>query len=341
MIKLFKPTIKRKDMDLVLSTLVDEQLGPGLMNHELSRLLCADLEAIEAIAVRTYPRALAIALRTLQLKEGDHVVISPLSPACYIWLLQEMQLEVVFADVDPRTGCMLAEPIKMMTDPVPDAILMHEPLGNLPDHEAFSELSIPIVEDLSQSLHSEKDHRRAGTLGQVLVVSFEEDSMLATGGGAAVLVKNKKHAAFMHSSTQRNLSYDLLPDINCALVINQLKVMDHMIEKREEYFKACQQAIMKTKHQLINEHNDVVHHNGYAFCVLLDSRVQDIIRYVKKYKIETAMPFEQCAITILPERRTDFPNSIPFVLRAMIFPLYPLLSKDQLMTLVRVLSTLP
>ncbi len=60
MIKLFKPTIKRKDMDLVLSTLVDEQLGPGLMNHELSRLLCSDLEAIEAIAVRTYPRALRL-----------------------------------------------------------------------------------------------------------------------------------------------------------------------------------------------------------------------------------------------------------------------------------------
>jgi dTDP-4-amino-4,6-dideoxygalactose transaminase len=37
----------------------------------------------------------------------------------------------------------------------------------------------------------------------------------------------------------------------------------------------------------------------------------------------------------------DFPNSIPFMLRAILFPLYPMLSQEQLKTLVKVLSTLP
>ena len=328
-------------MDSVLGTLVDEQLGPGLKNQELAKLLCSDMDAIDALVVRTYPRALTIALKTLQLKPGDRVVISPLSPPCYIWLLQELHLEIVFADVDPRTGCLQAGQIKKLSANIPDAILLHEPLGNLAEVEAFRGLSIPIIEDITQSIHSRKDGHMAGSLGHVLVVSFEDDAMLSAGGGAAVLVKNKKYDSFMLDYTNFGMHYDLLPDINSALVMNQMRVLDKLIEKRESYFETCRHALMKTKHQLINEHNDQTHHNGYTFSVLLDSRVKDVQKYVKKYKIEVAMPFEQCALTMMQIDRTDFPNSVPYILRAMIFPLYPLLSKDQLMTLVRVLSTLP
>ncbi len=341
MIRLFKPTIKRKDMDSVLGALVDEELGPGLRNQELSRTLSNEFSASETIMVRTYPRAITIAIKTLQHKPGDRVVISPLSPPCYLWMLHEQQLEVIYADVDPRSGCLSAESVKKLGTPAPDAILLHEPLGNMVDTESFKELLIPVIEDISHSYHSKKSGIVAGELGTVVIISFEDDALVSTGGGAAVIVKDKKHLSYLKTSTSRDINYDLLPDINCALISNQLKGIDNLIAKQLEYFEVCKQALMKTKHQLINESHDNATNNGYSFCVLLDSRVKDISKYVKKYKIETLMPFSTCAITLDHKEINDFPNSIPFMLRAMIFPLYPLLSKDQLMTLVRVLSTLP
>lgn len=341
MIKLFKPTIKRKDMDSVLNTMVDEALGPGIKNRELGKALCHEIHADESIVIRSYLRALTLALKTLQLKRGDRVMISPLSPPCYVWVLQDLELDILFADVDPRTGCMLIDDVKSRLDRSPAAILLHEPLGNIVDAEAFKELSIPIIEDITQSLHSKKHGQVAGALGDVVVVSFEDDSLLCAGGGAAVLVKEKKHVAFLKKASARDLRYDLLPDINCALVLNQLNMVEQHIERRLEYFELYRQSVMKTRHQIINEHGEEISHNAYSLALLLDSRVKDVIRYAVKYKIETLMPFQECAIHLTDAETTDFPNSIPFILRAIIFPLYPLLSKDQLMTLVRVLSTLP
>ncbi len=341
MIKLFKPTIKRKDMDSVLGTLVDEELGPGARNQELAKTLTSEFSAADTIVLRSYLRALIIALRSLQLKRGDRVVISPLSPPEYLWLLQESGLEPVFVDVDPKTACITAEAVKGLGSPAPDAVLIHEPLGNTVSEDGFRELSIPIIEDISQSYHSRKNGVAAGSLGSVVVISFEDDALVGAGGGAAVIVKDRKHMAYMKAATGRDLRFDLLPDINSALISNQLKVIDHHIAKQLEYLDALRQALMKTKHLLINEMSESSAHNGYSFGVLADSRMKDILKYVKKYKIETAMPFSECALTLDGRDTNEFPNSIPFILRAMIFPLYPLLSKDQLMTMVRVMSTLP
>ncbi|MGM0432612.1 MAG: DegT/DnrJ/EryC1/StrS family aminotransferase [Spirochaetota bacterium] len=342
MIKLFKPTIKRKDMDSVLQTLVDEAPGPGEINRELGRQLAGEFGADSALVLRSYIRALVLALKTLELERGARVAVSTLSPACYLYAVTSAGYQPVFYDVDPKSGCMQPESISASQEESPEAVLLHEPLGNLPDFEGFRGLSLPIIEDVSQSMHSSEDGYAAGSLGTLVVLSFEDDSLLCSGGGAAVVVREKKLAASLQKASKDQLLYDLLPDINSSFVKNQLGMLDSHIEKRREFAQICLRAVMKTRHQVLNiRTREGASYNGYSLALLLDSKVKEVVKYANRYKIETKMPFSECALQVSGEDLQSFPNSIPFILRAILFPLYPLLSQEQLRTLVKVLSTLP
>ena len=46
LIPFYKPTIRRKDMDAVLQTMVDERIGPGERAQEFLKQFCSDNGAI-------------------------------------------------------------------------------------------------------------------------------------------------------------------------------------------------------------------------------------------------------------------------------------------------------
>lgn len=338
MIRLFKPTIKRKDMDSVLSTMVEEQVSPGSLNQELSARLDEEFGTCATLVIRSYPRAFILALQSLELEGQAPVAISALSPAIYLQLIEQAGYRPLLVDVDPRHGVITASGVAASGA---EAVLLHQPLGNCADTLAISGLGLPVIEDLTESFGTVRQGRRAGDSATIVITSFEEDSFICAAGGAAISCRDKKTHARLQQLSVSNLRYDLLSDLNSALVLNQLKSLAANIVKRQELFEVCRSAVLKSRHQLINDCAEGTEHNCYTTAVLIDSRVREATRYVQKYKIETLMPFSTCALSMLGSDTTDFPNSVPFMLRAMMFPLYPMLSKDQLMTIVRVLSTLP
>jgi dTDP-4-amino-4,6-dideoxygalactose transaminase len=342
MIKLFKPTIKRKDMDSVLHTLVDEAPGPGLVNAELSKVLGKEFSGEQTVVVRSYVRALIIALKALRLEPGGAVAISTLSPPVYMNVLSSLGLKPLLVDVDPADGCMSAEALQTEQPTQPAAVLMHQPFGNVPDLYAFRQLGFPVIEDISQSIHSSNRKFPAGSIGSLVVLSFEDDSFLCSGGGAAVIVREKKYAGARMNELIDPQQYELLPDLNCSFVLNGLTSLDSQIERRKEYAQICMRSVMKTRHTVLNIHpGEEYTYNGYSLAILLDAKIKEVVKYAQKYKIQTAMPFSSCALQVSGMDFQDFPNSIPFMLRAILFPLYPMLSQEQLKTLVKVLSTLP
>jgi dTDP-4-amino-4,6-dideoxygalactose transaminase len=329
-------------MDSVLHTLVDEAPGPGPVNETLSRELSKEFSAEQTWVLRSYIRALIIALKALRLEAGDTVALSALSPPWYIHVLEELGLNPLLVDVDPNNGCMSAEGLSLKRNDLPSAILMHEPFGNVPDLYAFKQLNIPVIEDISQSLHSSNRKFPAGSIGAVVVLSFEDDSLLCSGGGAAVIVRERKHSTNVPLVLTQPSRFELLPDLNCSFVLNQLNTLDAMIDRRKEYAQICLRSVMKTRHRVLNIHTKEDYtYNGYSLAILLDAKIKEVVKYAHKYKIETAMPFSSCALQVTGIESQDFPNSIPFMLRAILFPLYPMLSQEQLKTLVKVLSTLP
>jgi len=311
MISLYKPTFKRKDMDAVLSAMVDEKY-----------------RAEGCLILRSYIRAAATAFKLAGICSESAVIISPLSPVWYVDLLQRMGSRVLLADVELSTGCMASESILNLSSEHPSAVVLRSPFGNGGESVPAAIRGIPIIEDMTKPFGSDTTGR--GTGAGIYITAFEEDGVITTGGGAAVLTMDKKFSRPLSEAAEEMGNLEMISEIQAALGISQFKAMESLVGRRREYYQLFRNALGKE--------NPV---NASMFPVLLDSRVQDVLKYTKRYKIETINPFDPCALDRFPEDAERLPNAAALRKRTLQFPLYPMLTQEQLKILVKVLSTLP
>ena len=71
MIQTFSTTIRRKEMDAVLTCMVDEKIGPGELNARLIQTVKDFTGCDGAVALRTPESALKYALRSLDIAQGE------------------------------------------------------------------------------------------------------------------------------------------------------------------------------------------------------------------------------------------------------------------------------
>ena len=105
MIQFYKPTLKRRDMDSVLQTMVNEKIGPGERARAFVQSFCEAVGATSGVAFRTYPDCLSFALAAAGVGEGTKVAVSPLSPKVYRSVIEKAGAEMVLVDIDRQTGC--------------------------------------------------------------------------------------------------------------------------------------------------------------------------------------------------------------------------------------------
>lgn len=340
MIPIFKPSIKRRDMDAVLTTLVSEKIGAHDKNQELVDVVTHYLGLKSGLAVREYRRAVELAYDALALEEGSLILMSALTPYVYYEAALQRGLKVQILDVDDSAFSLHPDSIAEVHDQGPAAMVVHHSLGILPDMDQIAEFEIPIIEDISYSLGAVRDEAKAGSWGKIVVMSLEEDFLATCGGGALVMSGQGKIASFLRArskSVERNI---LLPDMNAALGVSQFQLLDKLLDARKEIAAIFKKAILKSRHKSVfqSEGDD----QGYfAFPLIIDSGMPEVIKYAAKKKIETRMLFGSDTLINRVEAREVYPVASSYSLRCLLFPLYPMLGKQNVELIAKVLGTLP
>jgi len=178
-IEIYSPTIRRKEMDSVLTAMVEEKIGPGERGRLLIQTAKEQLHFDYALALRSPAVALFTALKALKpistgtqdnpsdgqdnSAEGQAAckaaVISALSPRYYLQVLQDLNITPLYCDVSYDFPCMSRELIENTIAKKPQglevcAIVLHHTLGFTPDAASIAELGVPVIEDISQSYGS-------------------------------------------------------------------------------------------------------------------------------------------------------------------------------------------
>ena len=109
MIQTFSSTIRRKEMDAVLTCMVDEKIGPGELNLRFLFLLKEFFNCDGAVALRSPHMALKYALRALEFNKTDKVMISSLAPSWHYTSLVDLGYDVLVLDVNENTGLVTPE----------------------------------------------------------------------------------------------------------------------------------------------------------------------------------------------------------------------------------------
>jgi len=338
-IPVFRPSIKRRDMDKVLTCMVSDRLGPGPLAKEFALFFSDYLGAAGGVGTVNYHTAISAALDTCGVTRGDRVIISSLAPQAYLDVFRQKSIQPLTADVDPGTCMMLQDGVERFMDKNPRAIIINNTLGYYPDSKVIDDYSLPVITDFSQGFNNTNTPGKA-MQGDIMLLSLAVDNIITAAGGGLVLVRGKKDYKNLSGIFEGQRKDLLLCDMNAALGLAQLKSIEKFIAARKEIGEIFRRSLQKSRHRTIASGQDS-EVSFYSFPVLLEYGIKEVRQYALKQGIETCPAFINSLVAAEEHLKRSCPNSMSLLSRCILFPLYPSLGKRNVELISRVLSTLP
>jgi len=147
-----------------------------------------------SVAVFNGTVALELCLKTLNLKEGDEIIVTSrtyiASASCAVWY----GIKPVFVDVDINSQNITLETIKQGITKKTKAIILVHLAGWPCDLEEIcnycKENNIWVIEDCAQAHGAKYNDKYVGTWGDINAWSFCQDKIITTGGEGGMITTN-------------------------------------------------------------------------------------------------------------------------------------------------------
>lgn len=340
-IRTFSPTIRRKEMDAVLTCMVEEKLGPGELNARLIQQVKETFGVSGACALRSPSIALKYALKALDLPNDSAVMISALAPSWQYTAVNEFGYRCIVLDVSAESGLVIPETAESAVKEGARVLLLHESLGQLPNFSALADLGVSIIEDISQNAGAAIEDKPVGTFGVFTILGLEEKDILTAGGGAVLMVSQNRNWSVLRKVLETSPSTDLLPDINAALAYIQLRELNRNEQIRKEMYEMYIRSLMQGRHKTFSALGDYAVPAVYSFPVVLSGSFKDVKQYAAKKDIEVVPAYEDSVVSVFREQCAHCPQASSLSLRCALFPLYPRLGVSKSQKIAKVLATLP
>jgi dTDP-4-amino-4,6-dideoxygalactose transaminase len=370
-IEVYSPTIRRKEMDAVLTAMVEDKIGPGEQTKLLIQTARERIGFDYCLVLRSPAFALYLALKSLDLGKGDGVLLSALSPLYYAWVIKDLELTPVFCDVLPSAPCIGWETVEKALAVKPEEVtvkcmVLHHTLGYLSEASAVAGFGLPVIEDCSQSYgtvavrdpdfvpdeastHTGQVKESPGNLipcgnaGIFTILGLEERDMLTAGGGALLFSSNRRNTALLrnlgNAETQEDLPPEYgLPGMNAALAAVQFREFAKNLLKRKEIARLYSHSAQRSRHKQFFFEGE---YNNYAFPLVLEKGMKDIKAYARRKDIALESAFESTLAgsgMVPPEQ---CPAAYSLSLRTVLFPIYPRLSMADAGKVAKLILTLP
>lgn len=256
-IPLAKPDVSETDIAAVVTVLRSSRLSQGLVLRAFEEALAAYLNVNHAVAANSGTSALQLALRVLEIEEGDEVILPSFSFMAVTNAVLAARAIPVFADIDAATLNLDPAKVEQLVSAKTKAIIVVHTFGHPADLAPILAIArrhgIYVIEDACEAIGAEVNGRKAGTLGDVGIFAFYPNKQITTGEGGAVTTNSVMLAQTVRSlanqgrqpSTQWFQHVDAghsyrLSEINCALGLQQLSKIEEIVSRREELARRYQ-----------------------------------------------------------------------------------------------------
>ena len=244
-------------------------LTTGPKVGEFEEAFAARVGATHAVSFSSGTAALHAAAFTAGLSAGDEAITTPMTFAATANCVLYQGATPVFADVCPDTLNIDPEQIAGKISPKTRAILPVAYAGHPADLDAIQKIAsdhgLIVIEDACHALGAQYRGRATGSIADMSVFSFHPVKHITTGEGGMVTTDNARFAETLRRFRNHGISSDArqrenagewhyemvllgfnyrLPDIACALGIEQLKKLDANLARRSE-IAACYTAAFR------------------------------------------------------------------------------------------------
>ena len=235
---------------------------------DFEKLIADYLPGFFPVAVQSGTAAIHLALKAIGIQPGDHVIVPTFT---YIGTVNPVLYEhaiPVFVDCDVHTWNMDKSVLEQaIVDLIrrnkrPRAIVVVHTYGLPCDMAAIRKIAdkfeIPIVEDAAESIGATYLGKPAGQFGDVGILSFNNNKILTTYGGGAVLCRDSEMARkvlFWATQSRESKPYYLHKEIGynyrmgalaAAMGMAQWPDLQEMVAQRREIFSWYKQVLLPT-----------------------------------------------------------------------------------------------
>ena len=148
-----------------------------------------------ATACSSGSAAINIAVRALELQEGDEVIMPTFTIISCAQFLVTNGIKPVLIDSNYETFSMKVEDIESKITPKTKAIMIVHIFGLTADVDPIISIAkkynLKIIEDAAEMLGQEYKGKKCGTFGDISILSFYSNKHITTGEGGMVLTDNK------------------------------------------------------------------------------------------------------------------------------------------------------
>jgi dTDP-4-amino-4,6-dideoxygalactose transaminase len=349
---------EQKAVDRVIQS---KWLTMGETVERLERDFAKFIGAKHAVAVSSGTAALHLAMRVLEIKPNDEVIVPSLSFVASSNAILYVRAKPVFVDIQGLNDFNLScSDLKNKITPKTKAIVVVHYGGYLADMDEIKRIAgkhgLFIIEDSAHAIGAELNSKMAGAIGNVGCFSFFSNKNLATGEGGMIVTDDNPLAKKLrllrsHGMTTMTLnrhkghaySYDVvdlgynyrMTEMSAALGIIQLKKLSNANRRRKSLSDLYVANLKDIDGLSIPFKNYLRSSSHHLFPILLDEKVnrKKLIELLKKEGIQSSIHYPPIHKfyyyrEILNSRKIKLPLTEYVGAHEVTLPLHPLLKKE-------------
>lgn len=346
MIEHSRPTLGQEEKKAVLKTLTSNYIAEGPEVHCFEDEVAAYIGSSGAVATSTGTLALHLALLGLDIKPGGEIIIPSYTCRSVLNAILYCRAKPVLCDVDLDTYNLSVTDTKKKINARTQAIIVPHMFGYPAPVEQFKELGVPIIEDCAHALGTEYQGRKAGQWGDLALLSFEGTKYIVTGEGGMVLANSPRLLNRLRKLKERD-SRDFLAkytyrmtDLQAAVGRVQLRKLENFIKKRRAIAKVYDETFASVTEKYPA---DCVNgrHIYQRYMIQVRGNIRDLMKQCLQKGIKVKQPVKPYPLhRYLRLSSRLFPNTERIMRSAVSVPIYPSLTKKEILHITQTLPPL-
>ncbi|MFW5500398.1 MULTISPECIES: UDP-4-amino-4,6-dideoxy-N-acetyl-beta-L-altrosamine transaminase [unclassified Maridesulfovibrio] len=254
-----RQSIDEQDLKAVTDALTSGWLTTGPKVAEFEQAVAEISGVAHGVAVNSGTAALHAAMYAFDVKEGDEVIVPPMTFAASANCVAYMKAIPVFADVDPKTLLIDPAEVEKKITPKTKGIIAVDYTGQPCDYEALRKIAdkhgLFLAADGCHSIGGSLNAKPVGSLADITLYSFHPVKHMTTGEGGMAVTDNAEYEKRMRIFRNHGITADFrqrdgwfyemqdlgfnyrITDFQCALGLSQLSRLSEWIERRREIAK--------------------------------------------------------------------------------------------------------
>ena len=347
LISVHKPTIKRKDLEYVLNSMMQDSIDYGEFARNFEKRLSERTGCYDVLAVNSYYSAIDLVLETLEINEGDEVIIPSFLPQVYLNVIAKRKAVPVLVDLETDYFQPSLESIREAVTAKTKLLFLYYYFGYTYDSSPYLELVPNVIEDITSVLGTKSGENRIGSQSTYAIADFSTKGLITTGEGGAVFSPNRKAYHLLMSHVEKNYDIEnfyprlncLIPDLNAAMGISQDETLNHRLKLLDIIGKIYEESVKRGRNSIVAPKEN--HEKYYTdFPILVKSSLKDAVAYLKKNGIEGLRPLEYPLHQYLKLAKDKFPVTEHFYLGTLLIPIHSTLKKKDVDLISKVLATM-